>query len=109
MYYNKKRVLIRKVVDKKGLIMSIVLMLKDQNRLYNLLPCVSEEGKKTSSNYFLYHSIIEEFSGQMQTLDLEGSDVKGIAEFYQKMTNRNQPYPFIKFNNLPRVIKLLKK
>jgi len=43
------------------------------------------------------------------TLDFEGSDVKGIAEFYQKMTNTNQTYPFIKFNNLPRAIKLLKK
>lgn len=108
-YQNKKRVIIRKVVNNQNKIMSIVLMLKDQNRLYNLLPCVTEEGKNISSNYFLYHSIIEEFSGKIQTMDLEGSDIKGIAEFYQKMTKTNQPYPFIKINNLPRVVKLLKK
>lgn len=108
-YNNEKRVIIRKVIDKSNHILSIILMLKDEKRLYNLLPCVTEDGKKEASNYFLYHSIIEEFSGQKLTLDLEGSDVKGIADFYQKITNTNQPYPFIKFNNLPRVIKLLKK
>jgi hypothetical protein len=108
-YNNKKRVVIRKVVNKSDQILSIVILLKDDNRLYNLLPAISEEGKKTSSNYFLYNAIIDEFSGQKLTLDFEGSDVKGIAEFYQKMTNTNQTYPFIKFNNLPRAIKLLKK
>lgn len=108
-YHSEKRLVIRKVVGKSNQILSFVLMLKDENRLYNLLPSVTEEGKKIASNYFLYHSIIEEFSGQKLTLDLEGSDVKGIGEFYQKITNTNQSYPFIKFNNLPKVIKLLKK
>lgn len=108
-YHDKKRVVIRKVINKSNQILSIVLLLKDENRLYNLLPAISEEGKKISSNCFLYNAIIDEFSGQKITLDFEGSDVKGIAEFYLKMTNTNQPYPFIKFNNLPKVIKLLKK
>ena len=108
-YNNEKRVIIRKVIDKSNQILSIVLLLKGENRLYNLLPCVTQEGKKIASNYFLYHSIIEEFSGQKLNLDLEGSDVKGIADFYQKMSNTNQTYPFIKFNNLPKLIKLLKK
>lgn len=108
-YHDNKRIVIRKVTNKSNQILSMVLLFKDENRLYNLLPAISEEGKKISSNYFLYNAIIDEFSGQKLTLDFEGSDVKGIADFYQKITNTNQPYPFIKFNNLPRVIKLLKK
>jgi len=41
--------------------------------------------------------------------DFEGSDIKGIADFYKKFGTINQPYPFIKWNNLPAIVKFLKK
>lgn len=85
-----------------------VIMLKFKNRIYNMVSCLTNNGKKLKANYFLYGSIIEEFSGQDYIFDFEGSDNPGIAYFYEKMADENQPYPFVKFNNLPAVIKLLK-
>ena len=53
--------------------------------------------------------MIEEFSEQDLILDFEGSDIKGIADFYLSMNPINQKYISIKFNNLPKIIKLFKK
>ena len=93
--------------DKK--LLAAVILLCDGKRLYNIISCITEEGKKVEANYFLYDGIIREFAGAPYLLDLEGSDVKGIAGFYKKFNPELQPYPFIKFNNLPPIIKLLKK
>ena len=107
-YKSKNRLIIRKVDDEENLL-SIVLLLKDNNRIYNLLPCLFDVGKEKFANYFLYNCLIEEFSENNLILDFEGSEIKGVANFYSKITSMNQPYPFIKFNNLPKLVKLIKK
>jgi hypothetical protein len=92
-----------------GKIYAAIILLKDAKRLYNIAPSVTEEGKKLSANHFLYNSIIEEFAGQDVMLDFEGSDLKGIANFYKSMNPINEKYVSIKYNNLPKLVKLFKK
>ena len=92
-----------------GKIYAAIILLKDAKRLYNIAPSVSEEGKKLSANHFLYNSIIEEFAEQDLILDFEGSDIKGIANFYESMSPINEKYVSIKYNNLPKLVKLFKK
>jgi hypothetical protein len=109
-YYNQKKLVVRHVFDKDNLeILSSVLMLKDENRLYNIVSCIFPNGKKFLANYFLYDALINEFSDQNLIIDFEGSDVPGIAYFYEKFTKENEPYPYIKWNNLPAPIKLIKR
>ena len=110
-YYQKKdSVVVRKVYDNEGkILLACVLMLKDENRIYNLASCIFPEGKKKLANYFLYDSLIREFSNQNLILDFEGSDISGIAFFYKKFAKANQQYPFVKWNNLPAPLKLLKR
>ena len=105
----KKDCLIRQVTDKDNIILASVILLKYQNRLYNMQSFVTADGKRMEANYFLYDKIIEEFCNQQYVLDFEGSSIKGIAAFYEKMNPENQPSLFIKYNNLPRLIKLIKK
>jgi hypothetical protein len=57
----------------------------------------------------LFHQIISEFAGTPLILDFEGSDLPGVARFYQKFGAQNQPYFFFKSNRLPTGIKWLKK
>jgi Acetyltransferase (GNAT) domain len=92
-----------------GKIHAVIILLKDAKRLYNIAPSVTEEGRKLSANHFLYNSVIEEFAEQNLILDFEGSDLKGVANFYQSMNPINEKYISIKYNNLPKLIKLFKK
>ena len=104
----QNKIQIRKVML-DGKLLALTLLADDGKRLYNLISCTTELGKKLEANYFLYDKIIEEYSGTEYLLDLEGSDIPGIARFYQKMNPQDEPYWFFRYNNLPALIKLIKK
>ena len=106
---RRQQVVCRQVVDVENNVLAIALLLKDDLRLYNLIPCTTAVGRKLTANYLLYQELIKEFSEQNLILDFEGSDVAGIANFYKKMGPDNEPYPFIKINALPKIIKWIKQ
>jgi hypothetical protein len=81
----------------------------DGRRIYFILSSVTEAGKKNQANHFLVDHIIREFSGKDIILDLEGSDIPGIAEFYSGFGAVDQPYYFFKWNNLPWIYRIFKK
>ena len=95
-------------VDSKE-ILAAVILLREGKRLYNMVSCITPEGRAKEINYFLYDQLIKEFCETDNLLDLEGSDVRGIAFFYQRFTNLNQPYFFVKANNLHPIIKIFKR
>ncbi len=105
----ENNVITREAYSSENKLLAAVVLLKDKNRLYNIISAITPEGKKLETNYFLYDKIIEEFARRPLLLDLEGSDVEGIADFYKKFNPENQPYPHLKFNNLHPFIKLFKK
>lgn len=106
---QKQQLIIRKATATDGVLLALTLLFKDSNRLYNIISCVTEEGKKMEVNYFLYDSIIKEFCNSGLVLDLEGSEIKGVADFYIKMNPLNEPYVFYRYNHLHPLLKLLKK
>jgi hypothetical protein len=108
-YRQEGQLIVRKVFNNNHQMVAGVLMIRDTQRLYNILSVISPEGKKLLANYFLYDQIIREFSGSGLLLDFEGSDVPGIAYFYEKFADKNQAYPFICFNHLPAPFKWIKK
>jgi hypothetical protein len=105
---KNKNLVLRKAMLGNELLACVVL-LKDENRLYNVASSITMEGKKLRANYFLYDKIIQEFSDSNLTLDFEGSDIKGIADFYKSTQPAYEKYYSLKFNNLPALIKLFKK
>lgn len=106
---QRQMLVIRKACDENGNLLALSLLFKDSHRLYNIISCVTEKGRLQEVNYFLYDSIIREFCNKNLVFDLEGSDIKGVADFYSKMNPANQPYIFYKFNHLHPLLKLLKK
>ena len=106
---KQDKIITRIAFDSEQSVLAAMVLLSDGNRLYNLLSCITEIGKKFVANDFLYDKAIEEFSGKDLILDLEGSDVKGIADYYKKLSPVSQPYPFIKYNGLHPIVKLFKK
>lgn len=109
-YFNLNRLFVREVWSTdENTMLACVVLLKDENRLYNIASSIFPEGKKMLANYFLYDNIIKEFAEENIILDFEGSDVPGIAYFYKNWASANQQYPFIKWNLLPAPIKLIKR
>ncbi|MBX2888735.1 MAG: hypothetical protein KF829_08820 [Ferruginibacter sp.] len=93
----------------EGKVVALVLLLKFKKRWYNLMSCLTTVGRPLQANYYLYKHLLDELSGADMILDLEGSDMPGIEHFYKKMATKNEPYPFVHFNNLPFLIKLIKQ
>lgn len=105
----QKKCVARKIINKEGNTISIVLLLKDDNRLYNIINATNEQGRKTEANYFLYAQIFNEFAGKGLLFDLEGSELPGVRSFYKKMGATDQPYYRMHINNLPLPLKLFKR
>lgn len=107
--FEENRLVIRHARSTGNKLLASAILLKDENRLYNIISCITTEGKKLEANYFLFDSIIKEFANTAILLDFEGSDIEGVAAFYKKFNPENEPYPFLKFNTLPAFIKIFKK
>lgn len=101
--------LIREVKDNNGDLLASALLLKDKRRLYNMMNTTTDHGRKTEANHFLIDHIIREFAGQPFLFDLEGSDLPGIKKFYEKFGAINQPYYHWHYNNLPSLLRIIKK
>ena len=106
---SKKMAFTRSVVNEKQEILSIGVFLFDNKRIYNILNTTTEEGKAKESNPYLLNQVIKEFSGSDIIFDFEGSDIEGIKFFYEKFNAVNEPYFFYHYNNLPKLLQLIKK
>jgi len=106
----ENKIIIRKVVSKhNNEVLALALLLNDKHRLYNIISCVTHTGKKLLANYFLYNEILKENLIGELIFDFEGSDLPGVADFYKKMSTQNQQYISVKWNRLPKIIRLIKK
>lgn len=97
-----------RVVKLESETLALSVLLQDDKRIYNIISCITEKGKKLEANYFLYDKVIQEFSDSSMLFDLEGSDVPGIAAFYKKMNPQKETYHFMHYNNLSPLVKIFK-
>ncbi len=81
----------------------------DGRRIYFIMSSVTEPGRKNQANHFLIDGLIRENAGKDIILDFEGSDMPGVAAFYQGFGALNQPYFFLKWNRLPWPYRLFKR
>ncbi|HTS44639.1 MAG TPA: GNAT family N-acetyltransferase [Puia sp.] len=106
--FEKKMLLVRKTTTSSNELLSIAIFFIDNKRLYNVMSTTLPKGRDIGANHFLYDELIREFSGKNIILDFEGSEIPGIASFYQKFGALNEPYYFFRYNNLPWPLKFLK-
>ena len=99
----------RKVTDKEGNVLAYGLFLKDNKRIYNLMPTTLSHGRKLFSMHFLMDCTIKEYAEQPFLLDFEGSDHPGVKQFYEQFGSTNEGYTHWHFNQLPWPLRLFKK
>ncbi len=105
---NRKMIFIRVVKDDSGDLLNSSIFFQDNHRIYNIMSVSPEAGREKRAHFFLLDRLFAEFATKKLLFDFEGSDVPGIAEFYRKFGSYNQPYPFMRYNNLPFPFRLFK-
>ncbi|MCU0376520.1 MAG: hypothetical protein MUF24_14530 [Chitinophagaceae bacterium] len=111
-WINEGKAIVRKVVlpkTKGEELLSIALFLKDEKRLYNVASTTLPNGRMMEANHVLLNELIREYAQQPLQLDFEGSDLPGVAKFYQKFNPVNEPYAYWKINRLPYPLRWFKK
>jgi len=98
----------RQVRDASGELLNLSIFFRDDRRIYNIMSVSLPAGRKKRAHFYLLDQLISEFATNHLLLDLEGSEIPGIAEFYRKFGTYNQPYPFLRYNHLPFPFRLLK-
>jgi hypothetical protein len=105
---QREQVVVRAVTGHQEKILATAVLLRDDRRLYLIHSTTPPGGRQAGANHFLLDRLIREFAGNRLILDFEGSDVPGIASFYNRFGSKDQPYFFYRFNRLPWPLKLLK-
>ncbi len=106
---TRGRLLLRKVSLPSGELLAIAVFMRSGRSIYNLMPVTLPDGRERSANHYLLDQLIREHAGQPLILDFEGSEIPGIAGFYQKFGSVNQPYFFLRYNKLPFPLNLFKR
>jgi hypothetical protein len=105
---HRDMIFIRQVRDESNELLNSSLFFVDDKRIYNIMSASPQSGREKRAHFYLLDQLFAEFANKKLLFDFEGSDVPGIAEFYRKFGSFNQPYPFLKYNNLPFPIRLFK-
>lgn len=93
------------VRNRQGALLSVVYLLKYMKRYYYLVSASNKEGKEKRAMFYLLDSFLEQDHAEGSVLDFEGSDVPGVARFFQGFGARPEPYPHLRINRLPWPLK----
>lgn len=86
-----------------------VILINYNGRLTFLFSGVSKVEKNSGGLFNLLNLVIEEFSESDLLLDFEGGSEKGLERFYKGFGGVLESYFFYKKNNLPKILKWIKR
>jgi len=84
--------IVRKVTDATGETIAAMLLLKDGDRMHNMMNSTTPSGRKHEANYYLFSRLFMEFQDKGLLFDFEGSDKPEIENFYRRFGAKDQPY-----------------
>jgi len=95
--------------SKRNELCAAAFFLKEQKRITYLNSVSTPEGKAARAMYAIINRFIADHAGTGIILDFEGSNVEGIARFFEGFGAQPETYQHIKYNNLPWFLKLIKR
>lgn len=97
------------ITDHNKKILSSAIFFFSHKRAYYILVGNHPDGKTLGASHALIDAFIQDHAGTDLILDFEGSDIRNLAFFYSGFGAKEENYPFLKINNLPWYVRLLKK
>lgn len=85
------------------------LFVTYNKRIYYLIPVSNKTGKEKRAMFAIIDYYIHKYSEKDLVLDFEGSNIPGIARFFEGFGAVPKSYPSIKINRLPWWIRCIKK
>jgi hypothetical protein len=96
-------------ISKQNELIGAAFFLQEKSRFTYLSSVLSPVGKKQRSMYAIVDRFVRDHAEQTILLDFEGSNIEGIARFFEGFGAKAETYLHLKYNNLPRIIKFFKK
>lgn len=97
------------VIAANGKLLSSAVFFFSHNRAYYILVGNHPDGRHVGASHALIDAFIKDHAEKKLTLDFEGSDIEGLAQFYRGFGGVEEKYPAIRLNRLPFYLKWLKK
>ncbi|MCB8998955.1 MAG: hypothetical protein H6540_02650 [Bacteroidales bacterium] len=85
----------------EGEICASVFFIHYKKRIYYLIPVSNSTGKERKAMFAIIDIVIQKFSGSQMILDFEGSNIQGLARFFEGFGAEKTFYPGITINRLP--------
>lgn len=96
-------------VNQSGRVLSEGVFLFNNRRVFYIIASSNQEGKSSGAAFFLLDRFIKDHAGQALALDFEGSEIPGIARFFDGFGGIPEKYSRLTINNLPSLVKHIKK
>lgn len=90
-------------------LMAAAVFFISANRIYYMLASNNEEARKKGASHQLIDAVIREYAGKDYWLDFEGSDIRGIAFFFEGFGAQPEDYYYLRENRLPWWCRWMKK
>jgi len=87
----------------------ILFVINYQNRIINLFGTSNQEGKRNHAMHFILDHIIKTNCESDKYFDFEGSDLKGVKEFYQSFGPEVRSYSEFEMDRLPLWFRVFKR
>ena len=97
------------VADANNKLCAGAFFVESNNKIIFLFSGANEKAKENAALPFLIDRCVSEHAGSGKILDFEGSNDPGLARFYKGFGSAECVYLQVKKNNLPKLIKWIKK
>ncbi len=81
-------------------VLAQAIVLEDDRRYYLMTSACLEEGRALRANHALMYHLLQALSEQQMIFDFEGSNIPGVAAFYESMGAVAIPYARLRINHL---------
>ena len=105
---HKHRGYIWTIYDEHNTIIAGAFFVEIMGRIVFLFSATNDVGKKQHAMTYLLDELFIARAGDQIIFDFEGSNLKGLAEFYRGFGAQENTYYNLKVNNLPGPLKWLK-
>lgn len=97
------------VHDSENNLVGAAFFIRNGNHYTYLKSGLTEKGKSFGAMHLIMDSFIKKHSNTMSILDFGGSSVESVARFYKNFGAKDCVYLQVKRDNLPQIIKWVKK
>jgi hypothetical protein len=93
------------IYSKERQLLGGAFFLKEKGRITYLFSVMNVEGKRLNAATFLIYNVLNTYINKGLLLDFEGSNIPGIADFFQSFGAKSANYSHLVSNNLPVFLK----